>query len=504
MHSRIALRSALSPSSSHSKSASSGAKNAPTLARTVRRGVHAPSQPRGGTASAQQADAGRRQLPQAHACAALRGASQRCSGPKHAPGLLLPVTAAVWHQRTSATRGRSAAPGRRKTAFRRCRHASPPARSLRGKLDCRATTYEQRRARVLDWRRVRAPVCRTARAAACAGLSAQTRPVSSMTSPGAANDVCCATKPVRLAFGSAARGAGMHANRRRCGGNKSLVLARWHCAHRQDASPDRFGDSLDWKQRGAQQASASTHRREAALTPCSPRSPAVPSAWRTRAARPAAVVRQRKAGAAPVVTLAPACKHELKTERSSPRAQEARWRASARLGRHNCSASSCGARKAAERVVYARLQVPGVEPFRRMLRSAAPAACCTQRLEAPASSSCRQHIQPRGKRAAAAHSGARGFGRHAGAVTPAPPRAAHRDACGSSHRPSGICNGVCAAAALENALGGARRACTGRCPTGRARPATARRTASAARNLAHARSWARLRRSRAHDRVGAL
>ena len=123
--------------------------------------------------------------------------------------------------------------------------------------------------------------------------------------------------------------------------------------------------------------------------------------------------------------------------------------------------SACSARTAAQRFGYARLRVPGEEPFCRKLRSAAPAACCTQRLETPATTPSSCVRRRRRKRAGAVHLGARGCGRHVRAVTPALPRTALSGARGSCGGPLGTRYGGRAAFALGNALGCARRACTG-------------------------------------------
>ena len=187
----------------------------------------------------------------------------------------------------------------------------------------RHSTRLERRKRVKR-RTVCAPVCRTARSGACAGLSAQARPVSSRTTPAADNGASCTTEQALAAFDSAARRASTHSSRRRCG-----VLGSQTPAKRRDAQPHneevqcspRF---VDWTQRGAHWPSASTRRSAAALTACSPRSPAGHDAQLARVVPVAVSASQRSAGAAHGRAGRTARKHQLQSERTSPRAPGAR------------------------------------------------------------------------------------------------------------------------------------------------------------------------------------
>jgi hypothetical protein len=95
----------------------------------------------------------------------------------------------------------------------------------------RHSTRLARRKRVKR-RTVCAPFCRTARSGACAGLSAQARPVSSRTTSAADNGTTCTTEQALAAFDSAARRASTHSSRRRCG-----VLGSQTPARRRDAQP---------------------------------------------------------------------------------------------------------------------------------------------------------------------------------------------------------------------------------------------------------------------------
>ena len=183
------------------------------------------------------------------------------------------VTATVPHQRTSSARGIDTAPDQQKSASRRRLNASPPARCARGKRSRRAHAHNPRRAYASACRRVRASASRSARAAAHASPPAQGLPGSSMNTPEAINVTVATAEPAHVVFGTAARGAATHVMRRRCARIGSLDPSRCGCAHRQRESSPRIACFPDWTRCESHSASVSTHRCEAALMACSPRSP---------------------------------------------------------------------------------------------------------------------------------------------------------------------------------------------------------------------------------------
>jgi hypothetical protein len=163
-----------------------------------------------------------------HACGALQRALKRRSSHVHAIVRLPGVTVTVPHLRASSARGIDTAPDHQKSASRRRRHATPPARCARGKRSRRAQAHAQRREHASACRRVRASACRTARAAAHASPSAQGRPGSSMISPEAINGEAATLEPAHVVFGTAARCAATHVLRRRCDEWGTRVPASWH------------------------------------------------------------------------------------------------------------------------------------------------------------------------------------------------------------------------------------------------------------------------------------
>ena len=157
----------------------------------------------------------RRRAPRAGSCRK-RAPAVLYSERENDPATKRTQSSAFWVSRqpfSTSAQARSAvkrAPGQQKSAFRRRRHATPPARCASGKLSRRAHAHEQRRRHASACRRVRAAACRSARAAAHVSPPAQVRPGNSMIPREAINGVVATAEPALAVLGTAARGAATH------------------------------------------------------------------------------------------------------------------------------------------------------------------------------------------------------------------------------------------------------------------------------------------------------